>query len=159
MILMIVILLSLSSIYFTRLLSKHNKKAAALSVAVLYFYLVAWIYSIFILDIANLGFNDFETYFSLLHGSSVYHSFVSLTKTMSVIPLELLFSIVAVATLVFVAGFAVAFHGFFEITRDFIRSSKEKEVNDSWTGRDNFFVPAVFSKSFDIIRFHCRMNC
>ena len=99
MILLLMILLSLSAVYFTRLLQQKGMKTASFMVAVLYLYLILWTYAVFILDIADLGFSERQTQVALLHGSNIYHSFVSITENMSVIPLELLEAIV-VATFI-----------------------------------------------------------
>ncbi|MBS7263008.1 MAG: hypothetical protein KIG36_05320, partial [Eubacteriales bacterium] len=44
---------------------EEKMKAAAISVAVLYIYLIAWTYAVFVLDVADLGFSDTETRISL----------------------------------------------------------------------------------------------
>lgn len=160
MILLLIALVSLSAIYFTRLLSKKKMKAAAISVAVLYIYLIAWTYAVFVLDVADLGFSDTETRISLLHASDIYHSFVSITDKMSVIPLGLLKVIVAIAALVLAAGFSVAFHGLFEIAKAVIKAVKEKELFASvGEYRSKLAYILIPFSSTDIIRLYCRMNC
>ncbi len=160
MILLSIALLSLSVIYFTRLLSERNMKVAAIAVATLYFYIIAWIYAIFILDIADLGFSDTETRISLLHGSDIYHSFVDITEKMSVVPIEWLKAIVAVVVITLVAGFSVAFHGVFEITRAVVRAAKEKTLFKLLGDPHNTtLIPWTQINSGELLRLHCRMNC
>lgn len=160
MILLLLALLSLSAIYFTRLLSKKNMRGAAISVTVLYFYIIVWTYAIFILDVAGLGFSETETRLTLLHGSDVYHSFVSLTDKMSVIPLALLEAIVAVVAIVLFASFAVAFHGLFEITKAVVKAANDKKkayVAEASKSTITCFFGSI--KPANIIRLNCRMNC
>ena len=159
MIVILIALWSLCAIYFTRLLTQRKMRAAAISVAVLYVYLIAWIYAIFILDIANLGFSDAETRLSLLHGSGIYHSFVSLTSKMSVIPLPILKAIVGVAAMTLTASIIVAFHGIFEISREIYRIVKKKRLE---THHRTGWKPKVYSapvRRISIIRLYCRANC
>ena len=160
MILLLIFLLSLSAIYFTRLLTAKNMRAAAVSVAVLYIYLVAWTYAVFILDIADLGFSSSETRMKLLHGSDIYHSFVNLTDKMSAIPLVLLEAIVVVAVVILSAGFIVAFHGLFEITKAVINAAKEKTLFFEIYHRFAKCASASTElRQSNIIRLYCRMNC
>lgn len=160
MILLFLTLISLSAYYFTRLLRKNRMGAAATSVAVLYIYLICWIYGVFILDVADLGFSEVETYVSLLHGSDIYHSFVSITDKMSAIPLELLEAIVAVAIVALLAGLAVAFHGLFVITKAVIKVAKEKRLSVEIGHNSANCTPATDErKHSNIIRLYCRMNC
>ena len=159
MILLSIILLSLSAVYFIRLLSRKNMRMAAVSATILYVYLVAWIYAIFIIDIADLGFTDTETQLTLLHGSSIYHSFVQITARMSFIPLSLLQVIVGVAALILTFALAVALHGVFEISRVIIRFYKKTKVEAY-----KIFENAVRSlktqiKTYQLIRMYCRANC
>ena len=159
MILLLIILLSLSAVYFTRLLQRKGMKTASVMVAVLYLYLIAWIYAVFILDIADLGFAETETRISLLHGSNIYHLFVQLNAQMSLIPLPLLEVIAGVAAFVVLAGIAVALHGVVEITRVICRFAKERKYefanNTAWETA-KYRVPA---KAVSILRLNCRANC
>ena len=160
MVLLLIGLLSLSAIYFTRLLSKKSMKVAAISVAVLYFYIIVWTYAIFILDIADLGFSDTESSISILHGSDIYHSFANITEKMSVIPFELLEAIVAVVVIILFASIAVTLHGLFEITRAVVKAAKEKKRAASAEPARNkmlYYFGAI--KPANIIRLNCRMNC
>ena len=160
MIVLTIVLLSLCALYFTRLVSCKNMKAASISVVVLYTYLIAWIYIIFVLDVADLGFSETETRLTLLHGSDIYHSFVNLTDKMSVIPLALLEAIVAVAAIVLCASFVVAFHGLFEITRAVVNAAKEKrKVSSSESSKSKIHGPFEAIIPLNIIRLNCRMNC
>ena len=159
MVLVLITLLSHSAVYFTRLLSKKNMRAAAISVAVLYMYLIAWTYAIFVIDISDLGFTEVETRISLLHGSNIYHSFVRLTTQMSVIPLSVLKAIVAVVALTLVAAFIVAFHGLFEITKQICKYVREslKDFNRAFVHKiDTFSKPDIV---YPILRLNCRANC
>ncbi len=159
MIILFMILISLSAIYFTRLLNKNNMRAAAISVAALYIYLIAWIYAIFVLDIANLGFSAYETRFSLLHGSDIYHSFVSMTDKMSIIPLPILKAIVGVAAMTFAAGFMVAFHGIFEISREICRIVKQNHLEQNHKAEWRVKTYPAHVMKVSIIRLYCRANC
>lgn len=160
MVLLIMALVSLIAIYFTRLLSKKGMKAAALAVALLYFYLIVWTYAVFVIDIADLGFSDAETRISLLHGSNIYHSFVDITAKTSVIPLGFLESFVVVLTLALVAGFAVAFHGIFEITKYvFSKQSRMKFLAYSRSFKHKIKSSLKELKPCEIIKINCRMNC
>ena len=159
MIVLLMALLSLSAVYFTRLLQRKGMKTASVMVAVLYIYLIAWTYAIFILDVADLGFAEKETLVSLLHGSNIYHSFVQLNAQMALMPLPLLEVIAGVAAFVVLAGIAVALHGVVEITRVICRFVKERRFefanNTAWETAE-YGVPA---KTVSIIRLHCRANC
>ncbi len=160
MILLLIALISLSAIYFIRLLSKKDMKAAAISVAVLYINIIVWTYAILVLDVANLGFSDAETRLSLIQGSDIYHSFVSITDKMSVIPFELLEAIVAVAILVLLTAFTVAFHGLFEIARSVARISQEKMIFYKAESKTQTRIQPFNSyKPVRIIKIYCRMNC
>ena len=154
------ILLSLIAVYFTRLLQRHGMKTASVTVAVLYLYLIAWIYVVFILDVADLGFAETETRISLLHGSNIYHSFVQLNAKMAAISLPILKVIVAVAAMTLVAGFIVAFHGIFEISREICRFVKQYRYlqthnKTEWIIKNK----SVSVRAISIIRLYCRANC
>ena len=159
MILLLMILLSLVAVYFTRLLQRRGMKTASVTVAVLYLYLIAWTYAVFILDVADLGFAEKETLVSLLHGSNIYHSFVQLNAKMALIPLPLLEAIVGVAALVLMAGVAVALHGVVEISRVIYRFVQKNyvELNKKEYWVKKIIHPCVKSTCF--IRLYCRANC
>ena len=90
MIVLFLALLSLATLYFTRLLQRRGLKTGSVMVALLYLCLVVWAYAVFILDVADFGFAETETRFSLLYGSSIYHSFVELNAKLALVPLPLL---------------------------------------------------------------------
>ena len=159
MIILLMILLSLSAVYFTRLLSKKNMRAAAITVAVLYIYLIVWTYLMFILDVADLGFLSGETKLSLLHGSNIYHAFVDLTAKMSVIPLPFLEAIVLVAVIILIAGFAVAFHGLFQITKQICKYVRESLKKFNRARVLNILIPEIPQYDISILRMNCRANC
>ena len=159
MVIILIALWSLCAIYFTRLLTQRKMRAAAISVAVLYVYLIAWIYAIFILDIADLGFSDAETRLSLLHGSGIYHSFVQLNAKMSVIPLPLLKAIVGVAAMTLTASIIVAFHGIFEISREIYRIVKKKRIEAHHRTEWKITTYSAPVRRISIIRLYCRANC
>ena len=159
MILLLMILLSLSAVYFTRLLQRNGMKTAAVTVAVLYLYLIAWTYAVFILDIADLGFAERETQVSLLHGSDIYHSFVQLTAKMAAIPFELLEAIVGVAVLVLIAGFSVAFHGVFEISIEIYKTVCKNYIEKNKTVMRKAVPVQKPVKTVSLIRLNCRANC
>ena len=160
MVLLMIILLSFCAIYFTRLLYSGKMPVAAIFVVVLYIYMVAWIYSIFVIDIADLGFSDTESRLSLLHGSIIYHSFVDITAKASVIPLGILESFVVILSVAVVAGLIVAFHGIFEITK-YVLSKCHHIKLFSFSKRNktgHSYYHNGYS-SYCILRLHCRMNC
>ena len=160
MIILLITLISLCAIYFTRLLSKKDMRVGAIAVAILYLNLIVWTYAIFVLDVANLGFSDRETQISFLTGSDIYHSFVSITDKMSVIPSELLEAIVAVTVIVLITGFAVAFHGLLTLAKAVVKVSREKELFSSEEGKNQGSNQLfIFYRANSIIRIHCRMNC
>lgn len=159
MIILLMILLSLSAVYFTRLLKKKGMGIAAITVAVLYIYLIVWTYMMFILDVADLGFIYGETRLSLIHGSNIYHSFTDLTARMSVIPLPFLESIVLVAVIVLVAGFAVAFHGLFEITKEICKYVRGGLKNLKKARVLGVLLPKIPQYNVSILRMNCRANC
>ncbi len=159
MIVLLILLWSLCAIYFAHLLSVKKMNIAAIAIIVLYTYVIAWIYAIFIIDVADLGFSDTESIISLLHGSEIYHSFVNITDKMSGIPFELLEAIAVVAVIVLVSGLAVAIHGFFEITKAVICATKKmaaKKAKDLFCKVQN---KPLHIFSGEIIRLNCRMNC
>ena len=159
MILLLMALISLSTIYFVRLLEKKGMRTAAAMLAVLFTYIISWTYAVFILDVADLGFVGVESGISLLHGSNIYHSFVDITAKMSVIPLPFLESIVLVAVVVLLAGFAVAFHGLFEIAKEickYVRSGL-KNLRKAYVFK--ILIPEIPQYSVSILRMNCRANC
>ena len=159
MIILMIMLLSLSAIYFTRLLSKKSMRAASASVAVLYIYLICWTFAIFIIDISDLGFSDAETSVSLLHGSNIYHSFVRLTEQMSVVPLQVLNAIVVVVAVTLAAALIVVFHGLFEVTKQickYVRESLRLFKNTDIWNTNLFEEPDIV---YPILRMNCRANC
>jgi hypothetical protein len=160
MILVIIALVSLIAIYFTRLFFKKEMKAAALAVALLYIYLIVWTYAVFIIDIADLGFSDSETRLSLLHGSNIYHSFVDITLKTSVIPLGILEAFVVVLAVAVIAGFIVVFHGIVEITKYVLNKNNYLKLL-CITKALKFKIINLFGgfSSVGILRLHCRMNC
>ena len=159
MILLMIILLSLSVIYYTRLLYRKNMRAAAISVAILYFYLILWIYAIFVIDIADLGFSDAETRISLLHGSEIYHSFVEVTAKMSIIPLPLLHTIVGVAGMILLSSIAVALHGILDISHEIIKSVKKYRIHHHVSIKQRCKADDSNLKTIPLLRMYCRANC
>ena len=159
MILLMIILLSLSVIYYTRLLYRKNMRAAAISVAILYFYLILWIYAIFVIDIADLGFSDAETRISLLHGSEIYHSFVEVTAKMSIIPLPLLHTIVGVAGMILLSSIAVALHGILDISHEIIKSVKKYRIHHHVSIKQRCRADDFNLKTIPLLRMYCRANC
>lgn len=159
MIVQSVILLSLCAIYFTRLLIKKSLKVAATAIATLYGFLIIWLYSIFVLDVASFGFSDTESSFSIILGSDIYHSFVDITAKMFYLPSGILVGITVVTALVFFFGLMVAFHGFFAIAKEIsylVKKSKcgvHKKDNNSAC-----LIKPVFINTL-IYRINCRMNC
>ncbi len=159
MIVLLITLWSLFAIYFTRLFTQKKMRAATISVTVLYLYLIAWIYAVFILDIADLGFAESETRISLLHGSNIYHSFVQLNAKMAAIPLPILKGIVAVGAMTLVAGFIVDFNGLFEISLvicRFVKQYRYLQTHKTEWAIKNKSVPV---RAISIIRMNCRANC
>ena len=159
MILLLMILLSLAAVYFTRLLQRNGMKTASIMVAVLYIYLIAWTYAVFILDVADLGFSEKETLVSLLHGSVVYHSFVDLNAMFSLVPLPLLVAMVVVAALVLIAGLGVALHGVVEISRAVYRFVQKNYVEFNRTIYQAIREIRQRLKFICFIRLYCRANC
>ena len=159
MIVLFMILLSLSAIYFIRLLSAKRMRVASAMVAALYIYIIIWTYLVFIIDVADLGFAGAETTLSLLHGSGIYHSFVQLTSIMDAIPLPFLESIVFVAALVFVASLTVIIHGAVEITKAIYRKvhGPIKVFGKPYVFR--LLKPTHTGYEASILKLHCRANC
>ena len=159
MIVAILALLSLSAIYFIRLLFCRKMKTAAVSLAILYTYLVAWIYAVFIIDTLNLNFSEAHTKLSLLLGSNIYRSFVDLTEKMSVVPLPILKAIVFVCVIAFAAAFAVALHGIVNIAIKIVRIAKKKIAIFSHSVKLKIkanYEPVI---DFSFLQMHCRLNC
>lgn len=160
MIVVLMALISLTTIYFTRLLAKKGMRIASIVVAILYTYLIIWTYAVFIIDIADLGFSENETRISLLHGSDIYHSFVNMTSRMSVLSLPILKAIVEVCVLAVTGGILVAFHGLFEITREFVKAIKTQKIlhfaRSLKAKASNTFFRTYKAQ---ILRMYCRMNC
>ncbi len=159
MIVLLMALVSLSTIYFVLLLERKGMRTAATMLAVLFTYIISWTYAVFILDVADLGFTDVESGISLLHGSNIYHSFVDIAAKMSVIPLPFLEAIVLVAIIVFMAGFAVAFHGLFEITKQICKYIRDGLKNRNKTHILKIMIPESPQYVVSILRMNCRANC
>ena len=160
MIILLIALISLCAIYFTRLLSKKGMRIGAISIVVLYINVVVWTYAIFGLDVANFGFTDSETPITSLIGSDIYHSFVNITSKMASIPLGFLKAIALVAALILIASLAVTFHGLFEITKAVIKAVKEKIINPiACSGDEKLPCLTDHKKNVNILRLNCRMNC
>ncbi len=159
MILLLMVLVSLSTIYFTLLLEKKRMRTAAVMVVVLFSYIILWTYAVFIIDVADLGFAGAETQASLLHGSNIYHSFVDLTEKMSSIPRQLLDAIVFVAALVIVAGLTVVFHGVFEFAKELLKFFNGKERRLLPYFQLKILHIHEYYDNTSILRMHCRANC
>ena len=160
MILLVILLLSLVSIYFTRLLNKKKMKIASIMVAVLFVYLILWIYAIFIIDIADLGFSEYETRLSVLHGSDIYHSFVNLNANLSTLSLPFLHTIVFVCIVTLVGGFLVAFHGLYLLTKEVFEAVKSNYTWKNHIKKNRYkTLWTTYTNNSQIIRLHCRMNC
>lgn len=159
MIILLITLISLISVYATRLLLKKEMKIAGISVAIFYIYLVCWIYAIFIIDISDLGFRETETLLSILHGSNIYHSFVQITAKMAFIPLPLLQVIVGVAVLIMVSSVAVILHGVFSISKEIIRWVKKTHTIKGVHLDEKVKITYGSIQNVSIIRLHCRANC
>jgi len=159
MIILLMTLLSLSTIIFTRLLFKKQMKIASISLAVLYVYLIAWTYVIFIFDVADLGFSEVETNIARLHGGVVYHSFVQLAARMDCIPLPLLGAIVEVVLLVLVLSIVVVVYGGIETSREIIRSFRKKILTHHKKIKTSIKNVGKFISHVSIIRMNCRANC
>ena len=159
MILAMIVLWSLCMIYFTRLLNKKRMKAAAVSVLVLFVYIIVWVYLTLIVDIIDIGLIDFNSREAFLHGSLVYNSLVELTCAMSVISLPMLEAIVLVAVIVLFAGICVVFHGALEITKAIIRFSHSDKYSDKNRSFNKVFFPELPYVPVKILKLNCRLNC
>ena len=160
MILLLIALMSLSTVYITRLLLKRQMRIAATSVAALFIFLISWIYFVFIFDIAGLGFSGEESLWTQLYASDIYHSFVNLTTNMSVIPLKLLEAIAVFSIVVVLVGICVAIHGIFEITLAVVKAAKRKRIFQSFANNEVKTIGLFsFFHNLEIIRLNCRMNC
>jgi len=140
-------------------LGKKNMRVAAVMTAILYCYLIVWFYIVFILDVADLGFTGSETVVSSIHGSKVYHSFVDMTERMSVIPLQLLKTIVGVIALILLLSISVVIHGTIAITKDvFYCSSKNIEAFKN-KKPNKVEIPPKPEFKLSILKLYCRADC
>jgi len=160
MVILLMILLSLCAIYFTRFLLKRKMKTASVMVASLYFYLIIWIFAIFILDALSFGYLDKETHTSLIYGSDIYHSFVNLNSTMSAMPLPIHKAIASIAAMTIITTIILVFHGLFEMTKVVISLLKNSKNNESISKENEILKTATsLLRKKELIRLHCRMNC
>jgi|GEM_PF-2361310 len=160
MILLIIVLWSLSAVFITRLLSKKGMKVASILYTALYAYIITWIYLIFVIDVADIGFVYADMRESLIYGSDIYHSFGKLYDTMYLLPEEVLTSIVCVSVVVLVASLVVVFVGGWQVSREIYRNLKSNYIKFlryiyKKRGWNNIIVlPAM-----PILSLFCRANC
>jgi len=159
MILLLLGLLSISVIYLVRLLSQKHMKVASLAVCVLYIAVIIWGYSIFIFDVASLGFNGSESFRSIIIGSDVYKSFLDLTSLMASLPDQVLHAISYVAILIFAITVLVLVHGTVSIAQAVILLGKKKAISGKKHPPKCEFELKSFCFITPVLRLNCRMNC
>ena len=159
MIIVILGLISLSAIYFTRFFYKRNSKIAATAIALLFAVIIAWTYFLFIFDVADFGFSDVHTRESLLFGSDIYSSFVNLNANMALLPTTILQTIVAVAALAFSASVMVILDGVFRVAGEIYRVFKAHK--NAFKKQPSRKTPLMEIKmpTVRLIRLYCRANC
>jgi len=159
MVIILLTVLSLSVIYLLRLFSRKKMKVASLATAVLYVYCVGYIYTMFIFDFFNLGFDGTETVLSLIHGSDTYHSFVKIAEKMAVMPLPFLKATVYLSVFILLCAITVCFHGFFEISLEVIRFVKRATCSRSNFKKQKIISEVIVPVKRPLIRLYCRANC
>ncbi len=156
MVILLIGLLSICVIYFTHLFYAKKMKVASISIAVLYFTLLIWIYFIFVLDVVKLGYN--ESRMAALIGSDIFHSFTGLRDYFYNMPDG--FHIATVFVAITVAVFVIA-----DLIVCGIRIHKQlfeqcKKVNLYGNNRDPktrpYFNSLIISKRLFIL--NCRLN-
>ena len=159
MILVMLGLLSLSAIYFTRLLYKRQFKVGAIFVALLFFAIVAWTYFLFIFDAADFGFTEVQSRESILFGSNIYSSFVDLNAEMALLPTSILQAIVAVSMLAFSAAVIVVLDGLFRVAEKIYESLKSFKINNLRHFDLKVVLPKLRIPTVRLIKLYCRANC
>ena len=159
MVIIILGLLSLSAIYFTHLLYKRNLKTAAICVSILFAAIVAWVYFVFIFDVADFGFTDIKSRESLLFGSNIYSSFVDLNAEMALLPTSILQAIVAVSMLAFSAAITVVLDGVFRVAGKIYESLKSIKINKQRHFELKIVLPKLRISTVSLNKLYCRANC
>ena len=159
MIVVILGLISLSAIYFTRFFYKRESRTAATAIAVLFAVIVAWTYFLFIFDVADFGFGEIRTRESLLFGSDIYSSFISLKADMAVLPTAILHTIVAVAMLALSTSLMVILDGFFRVAGEIRKAFKVRYKTIKKTPFQQRALKELKVPTTQLIRLYCRANC
>ena len=159
MIILLLGLLSISVIYLVRLLSLKRMRVASFAICTLYIVVIIWGYSLFVFDVASLGFNGSESFRSIIIGSDVYKSFLDLTGLMSTLPDQVLHAISYVAILILAITVLVLVHGTVSIAQAVIKLSKGKNSTIKKSPHSSVIDFKSFVFIIPVLRLNCRMNC
>lgn len=92
MIIVLMLLWSLVAVSLVRFLYRKRMKWAALSYGVLYIILTAWMYFLFAVDVAHLGFG--QTKLSLWNAGSIYSAFADVNARLFAVSEDWLIAVV-----------------------------------------------------------------
>lgn len=163
MIVLLITLWSLCAIYFTHLFSKKKMKTAAVLLAVLYLYIVIWIYLLLFIDVGGVGFN-----LTILHSNSIrygeiYRAFNEVAVKMNQLSDQFLVSLTMISIIVAFCSILVVIVGSIRITREIQRIISNMMRSTRLLSRDYFVdIKKRSSKMIcvvPLIRMHCRANC
>ena len=159
MILVILGLLALSAIYFTRYFYKRGYKIATMAITVLFVAIVVWIYFLFVFDMADFGFREIRTRESIMFGTDIYASFVNLNAILALFPTPLLYALVGVIMFTLIVSLIVIVDGFFRAAETIFKAFKtfktvmRRPLNKLKT------VSIKIIPTVQLIRLYCRANC
>jgi len=164
MIILLIALWSLSAIYFTHLLFKKRMKIAAGFLALLYIYVLLWVYLLFIIDVGGVGFH-----LTVLRGNSilygdVYRAFNAISVQMSSLSDQFLVSIIMIAILIAFSSILVVLDGTVKISiviRNRIRKTVVRDLVINSSRNSNCCLKPSHNifETTPLIKMHCRANC
>ena len=160
MIVGLIALWSLCAIYFTHLLNKKGMKIASSLVAVLYGYVLVWVYLLFFIDVGDVGFNLTKMHESSPYCGAIYRAFNSISVGMNGFSDQFLTAIIIISAVIAVSAFTVIISGSIRIAREVRRIVKELEHKFNFANvKRRVTLSLAEYKDVPLIKRYCRANC
>ena len=160
MIVGLIALWSLCAIYFTRLLHQKGMKIASSLVAVLYGYVLLWVYLLFFIDVGDVGFNLTKIHESSPYCGVIYRAFNAVSVNMNAFSDQFLAAIIVISAVIAVSAFTVIVSGSIRIAKEVRRIVKEHEHKFKLANTERgILFSLVEYKEIPLIKRYCRANC
>lgn len=158
MVVLMILLWCLSAVFITRFLERKKMKTAQIAYTVLFIYLLAWIFLIFVLDVKDYGFGPSGSKFGALYGSYSYQEFVNLAGALYQLPTSILVAIIVACVAIGASAITVVILGgihFIKAIRELAKHRREI----GGTPKIEYFIAKTRRGFSRIYIKNCRLNC